>query len=375
MIKSIIVFFTTFLFQQTLFADVVKPTLAEATIFSEEKKIDLEFNLNIEALMSGIGTEYKDTTESPNSDTYEIYRKMDPESLKKEFYNFEEKFLKSFELFINGNKVSLVNKNIDIDIVGYTKRSRKSVLTYTANIPSWPESISWKYSDSYNEGAFRFRKFIQDEYTWESWYWLKNGESTGDIDLKNPKPKTAFEIGMDFIPIGFDHVIPLGWDHILFIVGMALSTILWKQLLILVSLFTLAHTVTLGLSMYGIVSIPSSIIEPLIALSISFIAFENLIKQKKQFLSWGIVFIFGLIHGMGFATMLKDFDMTEDSLLSTLIGFNVGVELAQVLIVIIVLGIATSLNKFNINHVKYFTIPISIIIGITGLTWALERII
>lgn len=359
---------------QVAIADVVKPPLSEVTIHSNEGRVDVEFIINLEAVMTGIGSEYKDTTEAPNSDKYDELRNLKPKVLESLFGDYEDKFLDSFVFEINGDEVPLFMNSIKVDIVGYTKRSRKTILKYSGIIEDWPIDISWRYSKSYGEGAFRYRKFILNEYSWEQWFWLRDGKSTGPLDLENPEPKTSFEIGWGFIPIGFDHVIPLGWDHILFIIGMALSSLLWRKLLILVSLFTLAHTITLGMSMYGIVTIPAYIIEPLIALSISFVAFENLIKRNNDLVSRIIVFGFGLIHGMGFAEMLKDFDMTKDNLMSTLIGFNVGVEIAQAVIVLLVAGGLLLLRKLGVDSRKWIVIPTSVVIGVVGLVWGLERI-
>ncbi len=355
-------------------ADVVKPPLSEVTIHSIENRVVVEFNMSIEAVMADIDPKFKNTTESPNSEKYDELRNLEPEVLTKLFLEYEPDFLKSFVFKINGIEIPIVRDSIDVDIIGYNKRARKTLLKYSADLENWPETLSWNYGEGYGEGAFRYRKFVKDEYTWEPWFWLKNGKSTGELDLENPQPQTLLERGLDFVPIGFDHVVPLGWDHILFIIGMALSSLLWRKLIILVSLFTLAHTITLGMSMYGIVEISSYIIEPLIALSISFVAFENLMKYKSDLVSRIIVFGFGLIHGLGFATMLKDFDMTKENLMSTLIGFNVGVELAQLVIVVGVVGILLLLKALKIDHRKWAVIPASILIGTIGLVWGFERI-
>lgn len=376
MMKNIcLFFFCLFSLLNTTLADVVKPPLTEITLYSSENRVEVTFNLNLEAVMTDIGAQFRNTTDSPNSDKYDELRKLKPDALSKLFIDYEEKFLDSFEFNINGEAVRLVRNDIKIDIVGYTKRSRKTNLKYSAKLDDWPETVFWRYQKTYGEGAVRYRKYIKDEYTWEPWFWLRKGKSTGDIDLKNPKPLTSFERGVGFVSIGFDHVIPLGWDHILFIIGMALSSLLWRKLLILVSLFTLAHTITLGMSMYGLVVISSSIIEPLIAFSIAFVAFENLFKFKNDLISRVIVFGFGLIHGLGFANMLKDFDMTKENLMSTLIGFNVGVELAQV---VIVLGIFLSLlllKKLQVNYRVWAVIPASLLIGGIGIMWGFERIV
>jgi hypothetical protein len=175
--------------------------------------------------------------------------------------------------------------------------------------------------------------------------------------------------------IGFDHVIPLGWDHILFIIGMALSSLVIRNLLILVSTFTIAHTITLGMATAGFVEIPGYIVEPLIAFSIAYVAVENLFGKIAVLRKSIIVFFFGLIHGLGFASMLKEFDMEPDNFLNTLISFNIGVELAQILIVLFVFSILTIFSKYDLNYKKYIIIPSSIIISLIGIYWGIERIV
>jgi len=354
-------------------ADVVKPTLVEITFF-DTKSIEVSLDLSIEAAISGIGTQFKNTKDSPNSSQYDELRALEPEDLKKRFLEFEELFLKRINLQINGKLVSLNLIKSKIDIIGYKKRPRKSILTYSAQLKYWPNTMSWSYDKIYGDSALRYRFFKIDEYTWNDWAWLRNGTPSGLINLDHPQVLTTKERITQFIGIGFDHVIPLGWDHILFIVGMALSSLIFKNLFILVTTFTLAHTLTLGLAMYGVIEVSSRIVEPLIAFSIAYVAIENLITNQSLKRKSIIVFFFGLIHGLGFATMLKEFSMTRDNFLTTLISFNVGVEIAQILIVSLVVCLLLLLRFSKIDYKLYMVNPASIIIAIIGMWWGIERV-
>jgi len=155
---------------------------------------------------------------------------------------------------------------------------------------------------------------------------------------------------------------------------MALSSLLWRKLLLLVTTFTLAHTLTLGLAMYGMVEISPRIVEPLIAFSIAYVAIENLLIKQSIKRKSIIVFLFGLIHGLGFATMLKEFEMAPETFLTTLIGFNVGVELAQIVIVSGVVVLLLTLRALQINYRQLAIVPISILIAMIGLWWGVERL-
>lgn len=355
-------------------ADVVKPALVEVSIF-KDRTIQVEIDLSLEAAMTGIGTQYKNTQDAPNSDEYDELRALAPKVLRQKFSHFEQDFLQSFTLKVNHKAQPLTLTDVDIDIVGYKQRPRKSVLTYKGKLPVWPKTITWEYDQVYGDNALRWQVYQVDEYNWSQWQWLRNGEASEVIDINHPEPLSKLERFSQFVGIGFDHVIPLGWDHILFIVGMALSSLLWRKLLVLVSLFTLAHTLTLGLSMYGVVEISPQIIEPLIAFSIAYVAIENLLIQQSMIRQSFVIFFFGLIHGLGFATMLKEFEMTQDSFLTTLIGFNVGVEIAQVAIVLTVVSILLLMRKFALNYRRLAIIPTSIIISIIGIWWGIERLI
>ncbi len=357
----------------TAIADVVKPALVEISIYPD-KKLELVIDLSLEAVMTGIGTQYKNTTDAPNSAKYDELRALEPKVLRQHFQKFEAQFLNELQLKVNQQVQNLHLKDVYSDIVGYKKRPRKSLLTYTTQLSEWPKTLSWQYNKDYGDSALRYQVFEKDTYNWSGWQWLRNGASSGVIDINHPEPMTTAQRFYQFVDIGFDHVIPLGWDHILFIIGMALSSLLWRRLLLLVSSFTLAHTLTLGLAMLGVVEISPRIVEPLIALSIAYVAIENLLTQQPIKRKSIVVFLFGLIHGLGFASMLKSFETNEGNFLTTLIGFNVGVELAQILIVLIVVAILFLLRALGLNYRYLAVIPVSVLIGIVSLWWTWQRI-
>ncbi len=370
LLKPLVLFF---LLMGASIADVVKPALVEISIYPD-KKVEVVIDLSLEAVMTGIGTQYKNTTDAPNAAEYDELRALAPEVLRQRFKNFEVKFLNKLQLNINHQVQNLYLENIKIDIIGYKKRPRKTLLTYTIQLREWPKTLSWQYNKEYGDSALRYQVFEKNEYNWSQWHWLRNGATSGVIDINHPEPMTTMQRMLQFVSIGFEHVIPLGWDHILFIIGMALSSLMWRRLLLLVSAFTLAHTLTLGLAMLDVVEISGRIIEPLIAFSIAYVAIENLlpnpsIKQKSI-----IVFLFGLVHGLGFASMLKSFKMSSDNFLSTLISFNIGVELAQIVIVSGVVLLLFFIKSLNLNYKKIAIVPTSIVISLIGIWWGIERI-
>jgi glucose uptake protein GlcU len=127
--------------------------------------------------------------------------------------------------------------------------------------------------------------------------------------------------------------------------------------------------------MYGVVEVSARIVEPLIAFSIAYVAIENLFINQSIRRKSIVVFLFGLIHGLGFATMLKEFEMNDDSFLTTLIGFNVGVELAQIVIVLSVIGVLLILRKLKLNYRQLAVVPTSVIIALIGVWQGMERLV
>ena len=136
-----------------------------------------------------------------------------------------------------------------------------------------------------------------------------------------------------FLKLGFLHILPYGLDHILFVLGLFFFSTLLRPLLVQVTAFTIAHSITLGLSLVGVFSLPSSIVEPLIALSIAVVALENVFYRKLRPSRWIIVFGFGLVHGLGFAGVLTGLGLPEGQFLTTLLSFNLGVELGQLAVI------------------------------------------
>lgn len=365
--------FIGLLFCLNVQADVVKPALVEISIFPNYR-LEVRIDLSLEAVMTGIGTQYKNTRDAPNSVEYDKLRALSAKALRQSFKAFEADFLNSFQLSIN-NKIQILNlSDAKIDIIGYKKRPRKTILTYVVQLGERPKTLRWQYNKTYGDSALRYQIFKQNEYNWSQWQWLRDGKSSGIININQPQSSSNIQRFLQFTNIGFAHVIPLGWDHILFILGMALSSLLWRKLLLLVSSFTLAHTLTLGLGVLGVVEVSARIVEPLIAFSIAYVAIENLLNHQSIQRKSVIVFLFGLIHGMGFASLLKSFEMPANSFLTTLIGFNLGVELAQIVIVLLVVALLLILGFFQLNLRKFAIVPISVVIAFIGIWWGFERL-
>ena len=179
--------------------------------------------------------------------------------------------------------------------------------------------------------------------------------------------------GISWAAIGFQHIIPAGLDHIFFVLGLFFLSTRLSTLFYQVSCFTLAHSLTLGLSMLGMVSVPASVVEPLIAASIIFIAVDNLYSHSLARWRLAVVTIFGLLHGLGFAAALSDLSVPAENFFSTLFFFNLGVELGQ----LTVLALAFLTVGWFRNWTKYserVARPATVTIAGVGTYWLVKRI-
>jgi hypothetical protein len=176
-----------------------------------------------------------------------------------------------------------------------------------------------------------------------------------------------------WVAVGFQHIVPNGLDHMLFILGLFFLAGGWRSLLLQVTGFTLAHSLTLGMSMVGIISLPMSIVEPLIALSIVYVAIDNLYATKLARWRLVIVCLFGLLHGLGFASVLANIGLPQDQFLLSLGLFNLGVELGQLAVIagaFLMVGWFSRQTWYQSNIAQ----PATIAIAGTGAYWFLKRI-
>ena len=194
---------------------------------------------------------------------------------------------------------------------------------------------------------------------------------TINYDLENAP---LHNIAGYYIKLGIEHIIPYGLDHIVFIAGLCLLNTKLKTILWQATAFTVAHSITLVLSMKGVVALPSAIVEPMIALSILFIAIENILLSELKPWRIAIVFLFGLLHGLGFASALNEIGLPPNQFFTSILSFNVGVEIGQIIIIALVFGaIILPLGKKRWYR-KGVVYPVSILIALVALWWTIERI-
>ena len=176
-----------------------------------------------------------------------------------------------------------------------------------------------------------------------------------------------------YLKLGIQHIVPLGIDHILFIISLCLLSTCIKTILWQATAFTVAHSVTLALSMKGILVAPGAVVEPIIALSIMFVAIENMLLSELKPWRIAIVFFFGLIHGMGFASALNEIGLPRNKFYTSILSFNAGVEIGQVIVIACVFMLVIVPFGKRIWYRKFVVYPSSILIAAIAAYWAIKR--
>lgn len=177
-----------------------------------------------------------------------------------------------------------------------------------------------------------------------------------------------------YLQLGFEHILPLGIDHILFVVCLFLLSNNLKTLIWQATVFTIAHSITLAIAALKLISISPHIIEPIIALSIVIVALENIFITKLKPSRIILVFTFGLVHGLGFASALTDLGLPQNQFFISLLSFNMGVELGQLTVILIAWFLIGKWFSEKEWYRKRVTIPASLIIAGIATYWTIERI-
>ncbi|MGB5258963.1 MAG: HupE/UreJ family protein [Gammaproteobacteria bacterium] len=357
-------------------ADVVKPALVEISV-STDGTYSIELRASIEAMLTGINTRYRDTREAPNAAAYDELRVLQAAALGKAFEPFKPRLAEAIRLEFDGMAAPLHVTRVDIPEPGYTKVPRISVIYLEGQVARTAESLTWYYPERFGDNAVRVRQVDEGnaKWHWSEWQWLRKDRASEPFSLTEVFTRPPLVVTIrTYLVAGFEHILPRGLDHILFILGIFLLSVKMRPLLWQVTMFTVAHTITLGLTMNGVIALPDNIVEPLIALSIAYIGLENIFARSLHNSRLLLVFCFGLLHGMGFAGVLQDFGMPADAFVTALISFNVGVELGQLTVItlaFLTVGLWFSRRDWY-RHVVVMTG--SATIAVIGLYWTWDRI-
>ncbi|WP_375588052.1 HupE/UreJ family protein [Hoeflea alexandrii] len=350
-------------------AHEIRPAIADL-VFAGDGSVRLDMSLILEAALAEIGAEHSDTDESPNAARYDDLRLLDESALAAEFERFKPRFLEGVSLSADGVRIPLEVTTVELDPVGDTDFARLSRLQLAGPVPEGAESVVYSFDPAFGPSVIRVPDG-QGEISYSAY--LGDGGPSEPIPVVGGLTVSAGQVFWDYIGVGFTHIVPKGLDHILFVVGLFLLSPRLKPLLIQITSFTIAHSVTLALAMMGLISAPASIVEPLIAASIVFIAVENLATNRLSPWRPFVVFGFGLLHGLGFAGVLTEFGLSPAHFASGLIGFNIGVEVGQLAVVAACYALFGAWFSEKSWYRARVTMPMSLAIAFVAVWWFAER--
>jgi hypothetical protein len=366
LLSSLLVLWITF--ASAARAHEVLPAIADMT--AEQDRLSFSVRLSIEGFIAGIdlGT-VADTDAAPQAATYDELRALPADALQTRFDAFWPEMARNIQVLSEGAALPITLDRLTSDPVGDPEFPRLSTLEFSAALPQGTETVQVGWSSEY--GALVLRQMGVDA-PYDGY--IEAGNLSAPIALAGGNQAGALDTFLAYIPVGFDHIIPKGLDHILFVLGLFFLSTRLGPLLWQISAFTLAHTVTLAAGALGYVTIPGSIVEPIIAASIVYVAVENILTDGLNRWRPFVVFGFGLLHGLGFASVLGEFGLPETAFIPALIGFNIGVELGQLTVIavaFVTLGFWFGAKPW---YRKVIAIPASALIALVGAWWFVERV-
>lgn len=354
----------------TLRAHEVRPTIGDLTV--EGGIVVLDLRLNIEAFVAGIDLDgIEDTNTSDMSDQYDRLRGLSSGDLGAKVRRFASEWATRVEIRPNGGRGDRVKLNVaavDIPPVGNVDFARVSHLVLRGALPPGALSLTVTWATGSGDLVLR-QQGVRDPFTG----YVAGGQTSPEIRLAGGASQTIWQAFVSYIPVGLSHILPKGLDHILFLLGVFFLSARLGPLLWQISAFTLAHAVTLALMAFGVVRVDPAIVEPLIAATIVFVAMENVFSRRLHRSRLVVVFGFGLVHGLGVAAVLGQVGLPQQQFLPALVGFNVGVELGQITVI---LAAFFSVGLWFRNKQWYrgrIAIPASIVIALIGAYWFVER--
>lgn len=344
---------------------------------------ELSLRINLEAFLAGVDLDSVENTDAaPQAGDYDTLRALPEDALAARAPELLAGWNALPVLSVDGAPIVLESISITVPQGVNPELPRIAEWTLAGEMPvgdtltlSWPEG----------GGDLVLRQQgVEAPFTGL----IAGGQSSDPISLGGGGQTAGWQTFTNYIPVGFDHILPKGLDHILFVLGLFFLSVHLGPLLWQVSAFTLAHTVTLALGALGLVNVPGSIVEPLIAASIVYVAVENIFARGLTKWRPFVIFGFGLLHGLGFASVLGEFGLPEDQFVPALIGFNVGVEVGQLTVIataFILLWLAvlaarraqlTGPEEMVTEYPVMFralSMAGSLLIAIIGAWWVIER--
>ena len=375
MIHKKIITFITFIFLNFfnyLYAHEIKPAVVEFNKI--ENHISIVLTFNAEAFLANIDASvHKETKNSSNSKIYDELRLLSEEILKERVFKSKDQITNS--IFIKTSEKTLNLKVVEIDVLEEKdiEKVRFTKIYFKTDNQIIETPITFSAKKIFGPLIFKNFSNIDTDTQKPQSQWIKPGNQTNQIEILEEKTNVP-NLLISGIWNGILHIIPYGFDHILFVLGLFFFSYKLKPLLIQVTTFTIAHSITLILGGLGYVTISPVIVEAIIAASIIWIGVENLFRKSMNISRIGVIFCFGLLHGLGFASMFKLIGLEGTDYFLNLLSFNVGIEIGQIITLAPLIILIPLFNRLSWYRIL-IAIPASIIIALFGANMFIDRVL
>ena len=332
--------------------------------------LTFDAQVNLEAFVAGVNLNgLLNTNSSPQAVDYDRLRGLDPVAFEAAFLAYWPVMAGKISLQTDAGPLTADLIGVEIPAVGDIDVIRPSTLHFRAALPAGANTVQIGWDAAYGTLVIR-QMAVDNPYDG----YLEAGALSDPIALQGGGQVGGWQTFANYIPLGFDHIVPKGLDHILFVLGLFFLSTQWRPLLAQVTTFTVAHTITLALAALGYVSVPGAVVEPLIAASIVFVAIENVFTDGLSRWRPFVVFGFGLLHGLGFASVLGQIGLPADNFIPALLGFNVGVEFGQLAVIATTFALVGYWFGGKDWYRRIISIPASVFIAIIGGYWFIQRV-
>ena len=347
----------------------IDPGISDVAVSAEE--VVIELRMAVESILADIDlSEVTETTEAPEEGAYDRFRAMEPQALAEEMRAFWPQMADNLMIVVDGQRLTPEFVGIEVPEVGNFDLARTSTLTFRADLPDGDAPVQFGWAEEYGELVVRQADAGEDAYAG----FLAGGELSEPLPRGEIATEGAGAVFLRYIVVGFEHIVPKGLDHILFVLGLFFFSLQLRPILFQVTAFTLAHTITLALASLEIISVPASVVEPLIALSIVYVGFENVLGFGSLRSRTALVFAFGLLHGLGFASVLGDVGIDPTRFITALVGFNIGVEFGQLAVIFAAFLLVGYWFGRKGWYRARIAVPASLFIALIGAWWSVERV-
>lgn len=369
-----IMLLTLFIFMLPASSQAHTLSAAFTTVNLSEDETELIYSIDTLSLIEGIGGDKNEDSKLSKDELKAVEFRVEEwveDSLILEIDGQQQKAkLKSLKLEKKGeNDVVRLEFTYPAIAVGQTVKLVDGIFYQGQNYDYYNNFLSVNYNGQVSEAVLHGKD--------REWAMLLAETQQQQQDTQGGEPETSstgkaggHTAWTSFLTLGMEHIL-FGYDHLLFLFALLLRKQTFKQYAAVVTSFTIAHSITISLAVLGIVTLPSRLVEAVIAFSICYVALENVFRKELKH-RWGITFLFGLIHGLGFASILKEMNIPKSDLAAALFNFNIGIEAVQLAIVLVLLPLLTYMFRLKISDkiIRYGSYGIFAL----GAIWLVQRL-